>query len=59
MLFYTVLCDAIHLTISYYLLHVICCLCCVQTLRAVKTGERIVVVSNYTQTLDLIQKMCR
>lgn len=28
------------------------------TLRALKTGERIVVVSNYTQTLDLIQKLC-
>ena len=30
-----------------------------QTLRAVKQGERIVVVSNYTQTLDLIEGMCR
>ena len=28
------------------------------TLRALKTGERIVVVSNYTQTLDLIEAMC-
>ena len=29
-----------------------------QTMRAAKQGERIVVVSNYTQTLDLIQAMC-
>jgi DNA repair and recombination RAD54-like protein len=29
-----------------------------QTMRAAKQGERIVVVSNYTQTLDLIGKMC-
>lgn len=29
-----------------------------QTMRAAKQGERIVVVSNYTQTLDLIQGMC-
>ncbi|KAJ1439364.1 hypothetical protein B484DRAFT_391811 [Ochromonadaceae sp. CCMP2298] len=28
-------------------------------MRATKEGERIVVVSNYTQTLDLIQTMCR
>lgn len=27
-------------------------------MRATKQGERIVVVSNYTQTLDLIQRMC-
>lgn len=28
-----------------------------QTMRASKQGERIVVVSNYTQTLDLIQQV--
>ena len=28
-------------------------------MRAAKQGERIVVVSNYTQTLDLIEQMCR
>jgi hypothetical protein len=28
------------------------------TLKALKTGERIVVVSNYTQTLDLVETMC-
>lgn len=30
----------------------------IQTMRALKQGERIVVVSNYTQTLDLIEQMC-
>lgn len=30
-----------------------------QTLRALKQGERIVIVSNYTQTLDLIEQLCR
>jgi len=29
-----------------------------QTMRALKTGERIVIVSNYTATLDIIQKLC-
>jgi DNA repair and recombination RAD54-like protein len=29
-----------------------------QTMRAMKEGERIVVVSNYTSALDLIEKMC-
>ncbi len=28
------------------------------TMRAMKTGERIVIVSNYTSTLDLIGKLC-
>jgi len=28
-------------------------------MRAVKQGERIVIVSNYTSTLDLIEKMCK
>lgn len=29
------------------------------TMRATKNGERIVIVSNYTSTLDLIELMCR
>jgi len=30
-----------------------------QTMKAMKSGERIVIVSNFTSTLDLIEQMCR
>jgi DNA repair and recombination RAD54-like protein len=29
-----------------------------QTIKTLKTNEKIVIVSNFTQTLDLIEQMC-